>query len=178
MPSDGTIEVVNELEIAVIGGVAVAAILALLARASAFFPGFSRAHIQIAPPANELSAAAGARYGLRKIRDGTDQLEEKSRLQNRNHSFRRESGSTDLHTHVRYRTKLGFQFKCYVDLPHGSLTLGEIELLLAGTDLHSPRPDGNSPDGDRATRFWFLLGGYPTCSTADGWTNNNYTYRQ
>lgn len=170
----------SELEVTVlggvIGGVAVAGIVALFARSSATFPGWSMARITITPPINDLSPTAGVRYTVRKIRDGTDQLKESSGLQNKNLSFRSVQGR-ELVAQVRYRKKLGFQFKCYLDLPE-MRSLQEVERLMFGTSWHSVSPDGTTPGGNPATRFWFLLEGYPICVTVDGYTNNLFTYRE
>ena len=107
------------------------------------------------------------RFGLLHVRDGKDEVSDSGPLINREVLFKEIDRLGTMETSVEPVMHLGFQFKCYVD--HQGRGFDEVKNLLesAGFTLVS---EGEG----RPFRAWFILPGYSTYQTIDGFTNNFY----
>lgn len=107
-------------------------------------------------------------FGLRHVRDGTDQAADQGPLLNTIHWFEKADGNrTRLETRLRYTKALGAQFKCFAD--YSEMEFEEAANLL-GHEEAIGAIDREELAGSK--RAWFLLHSYRRVPTSDGFTNN------
>jgi hypothetical protein len=121
------------------------------------------------PVSRRLADDARFRFGLRYVRDGSDQATVgQGRLLNTDRWFKRARGDrTRLVRRLRYAKNLGVQFKCFaeyseIDFDEAASALGREEAIVAVARAGAP--------GSR--RMWFLLTSYQTLTTSDDFVNN------
>ncbi len=111
--------------------------------------------------------APDIRLVLRHVRDGKDEVSDKSSLLNEDLEFRAGISKNEWLVTTSCQRNIGFQFKCYVDYPANLRT--EIMAFLGMSGFTDVSPDETLPN-----RLWFLLPKAPSCETVDHYTNNYF----
>jgi hypothetical protein len=120
------------------------------------------------PLSSTLADDVRFRFGLRHVRDGTDEATAQGPLLNRDHWFRTdERDSTRLVARLRTTKGLGVQFKCFAE--YSDMDLEDAATVL---DQEAAIRAVEREDPPRSRRVWLLLSSYRTVSTAEGYTNN------
>lgn len=110
---------------------------------------------------------------LRHVRDGHDYLDEKGDLRNKDHRFKRVNRDASRSVRWRCRRNVNCQFKCYFEILGGQLTsVDAVKGALKTAGFSSIDRDG-TPE-IFPNRYWFILPGYPSSTTIEGYTNNSY----
>jgi hypothetical protein len=111
-----------------------------------------------------------AHFSVLHVCDGKEHEENHGPLLNRPH-YLVATNAYEYSTTIEYTTRLGFQFKCFVD--YGSNDYGEMKRLLEEAGFRSV-----SQGGEESRRAWFLLPEheeYEEYETPDGSVNNYYS---
>jgi hypothetical protein len=106
-------------------------------------------------------------FGLLHVRDGKDEVPGSGDPINEEIPFKSIDRHGTIEATVIYTKRLGFQFKCFVD--HRPYEYAQIENLLRDAGFLEP-----SEGGGKKFRIWFILDGYRTYTTIDGFLNNYY----
>jgi hypothetical protein len=106
-------------------------------------------------------------FGVLHVRDGKDEVLGTGDIVNEEIPFRSVDRQGTMEATITYTKRLGFQFKCFVD--HRQYEYAQIERLLKEAGFLDP-----SEGGGKKFRIWFILEGYPTYTTIDGFMNNYY----
>jgi hypothetical protein len=110
---------------------------------------------------------ANLRFGVLHARDGKDDIPGSGPILNEEVSFKQLDRHGTMEATISYSKRLGFQFKCFVD--HGELEYEKIKQLLEDAGfLEISKGQG------KRFRIWFILKGYPTYQTMDGFINNYF----
>jgi hypothetical protein len=126
--------------------------------------------ITITTPA-DMPAGEEFTYYLLQVREGTDTNPDRKDAINKIAKFRA-VGRDKLQVDVRASTKLGLQFKCFVEVADAGRSLSQYETWMAPAGWVRPRFDHDI--NKRGRRIWFLLPDedYGWVETADNTTNN------
>jgi hypothetical protein len=120
------------------------------------------------PLSRMLAGDSRFRFGLRHIRDGTDQAADHGPLLNTIHWFEKANGDgTRLVVRLRYAKRLGAQFKCFAD--YAQMPFEEAANLLGQEEVIRTIDREEAPGSNRA---WFLLTSHRAVTTSDEFTNN------
>ncbi len=115
-----------------------------------------------------MEPSRGFSYGLRKIRDGTDDDPNRGPVLNETVQFEYDRARNVLVAPITYSAATGLQFKCFVDVPESEPPIDPADSRLTSTSWTEP-----SLDGTRAgRRIWFLLREYTTYTSKSGDLNN------
>ena len=115
-----------------------------------------------------MEPSRGFSYGLRKIRDGTDDDPNRGPVLNETVQFEYDRARNVLVAPITYSAATGLQFKCFVDVPES-----EPRSIRQTADLRRRVGPNPSLDGTRAgRRIWFLLREYTTYTSKSGDLNN------
>ncbi len=115
-----------------------------------------------------MEPSRGFSYGLRKIRDGTDDDPNRGPVLNETVQFEYDRTRNVLVAPITYSAATGLQFKCFVDVPESEPPIDPADKRLTSTSWSEP-----SLDGTRAgRRIWFLLREYTSYTSKSGDLNN------
>jgi hypothetical protein len=120
------------------------------------------------PLSNMLAGDRRFKFGLRHVRDGTDQAADRGPLVNTIHWFKKSDGdNTRLVVRLRYAKALGVQFKCFAE--YSEMDFEQAANLLRQEEAIGTIDSEGAPGSSRA---WFLLPSHRRVTTSDGFANN------
>jgi hypothetical protein len=150
---------------AVVGALAAAALAGL---AFLFRSRRRKTKAVIELPLSNMADDRRFKFGLRHVRDGTDQAADRGPLVNTIHWFKKVDGdNTRLVVRLRYAKALGVQFKCFAE--YSEMDFEQAANLLGQEEAIGTIDSEGAPVSNRA---WFLLPSYRRVNTSDGFANN------